>query len=33
LEVLRPLLVHQPEKVVERTIWALVNSQEFKFIR
>jgi hypothetical protein len=33
LELLRPLLSHEPEKVVERTIWALVNSQEFKFIR
>lgn len=33
LEFLRPMLAHQPEKVVERTIWALVNSQEFKFIR
>jgi len=33
LDFLRPLLIHEPEKVVERTIWALVNSQEFKFIR
>ena len=33
LELLRPLLSHEPKKVVERTIWALVNSQEFKFIR
>ena len=33
LEVLRPLLSQEPEKVVERTIWALVNGQEFKFIR
>lgn len=33
LDFLCPLLIHEPEKVVERTIWALVNSQEFKFIR
>lgn len=33
LDLLRPLLSQEPEKVVERAIWALVNSQEFRFIR
>jgi hypothetical protein len=33
LDLLRPVFSHEPDKAVERTIWALVNSQEFKFIR